>query len=418
MDECCKAYERLSGDIFPYSGRRSFMWFQPKLDLHTLEESISQIVQEYAPAALQRCQEDVFASDPIQCKTVILSFEVKSGKPYLFSTYGLSERKGTQDNAESDEKIIWNVKVTPLGPNDKPEHDHKGIASLMRIVDAAKATSAAPTYFRPLRVRAGSQVYVDGGLAANNPSLLIYNEFKQLRGKAVQVEKESDPSHETSESSGTFVEEFVSIGVSKERISLTGAKRDSTRSILRRNSDLRRKVQALAEPNSVSSNQTHKIMQSLTQNREIGKYWRLITDSSLSILSWEDWQKIRTTRRQASSNLHFDRYRLDRARNLAGVKRGCEATDRWQSFAGPLCYSRGQLAAESTDFGDWDKVRKGSKKEISYSSSGHDSLIPVGAVRLFATGYLDAVKILNSSTNPAILHAPHLNNSARAYAFI
>ena len=218
------------------------MWSQPKFDLHVLEESICQIVREYAPAALQRGREGVFASDPMQCKTTVISFRAKSGKPFLVLTYGRSERRGTQYNTNSDEKTIWNVKSTPLGPNDRPKQDYQRIASLPSIVEVAKATIAASTRFMPFRVRAGPQVYVDGGLAANNPSSLIYNELKRLRGKVMEVEKESDPKHETLEPSGTFVKTFVSIGVSKEQIPLTGANRDSTRSILRRNSDLRRKV--------------------------------------------------------------------------------------------------------------------------------------------------------------------------------
>ena len=54
-------------------------------------------------------------------------------------------------------------------------------ASLLRsdrddisMVDAAHASSAAPTYFEPLRV--GDRTYVDGGVGAINPSLHAYAE--------------------------------------------------------------------------------------------------------------------------------------------------------------------------------------------------------------------------------------------------
>lgn len=44
--------------------------------------------------------------------------------------------------------------------------------------DAARATSAAPTYFSPLK--RGSKVLVDGGIIANNPSLFAYSEARKL----------------------------------------------------------------------------------------------------------------------------------------------------------------------------------------------------------------------------------------------
>ena len=408
MDECVKAYARLFADSFPRSRRRFFLQSQPKLNSHILEESISQIVQEYAPAAIQRGQEDIFASDPMQCKTAVLSFAVKSGKPFLFRTYGLSDRKGTKGNTRSDEKITWNIKSTPLGPNDKPEQDRKeNHASLLRIAHAAKATSAAPTYFKPFHV--DSQTYVDGGSAANNPSLLIYSELKQIHGKAVHVEKESDPGQEYSESSSTFIEAFVSIGASKERTSDSGAQRDFTRSILRRNSDLRHKLQAFTEIKSVSSNETDRIMQSLTQMGEIEYYFRLISDPSSSILSWEDWLKIRKKSRQASFNLSPDPKRHQCASKLVDVKREREATGQWTSFAGPLCYSRGQISAESSDSRGLGSVREASNKSLRDTSTH---------VRLFEAEYLEAREGLNSPIDATISDAPFPDKSSRRCAFV
>ena len=43
---------------------------------------------------------------------------------------------------------------------------------------AARATTAAPTYFSPLRL--GSKVLVDGGVIANNPSLFAYSQARTL----------------------------------------------------------------------------------------------------------------------------------------------------------------------------------------------------------------------------------------------
>jgi hypothetical protein len=55
--------------------------------------------------------------------------------------------------------------------------------------DAARATSAAPTYFSPhitrsLRTDSREYCLIDGGVAANNPALLAYFEAKKLFPKA------------------------------------------------------------------------------------------------------------------------------------------------------------------------------------------------------------------------------------------
>lgn len=44
------------------------------------------------------------------------------------------------------------------------------------LVDVARATSAAPTYFSPHFIEAVNAYFVDGGLVANNPSYVAYHE--------------------------------------------------------------------------------------------------------------------------------------------------------------------------------------------------------------------------------------------------
>ncbi|KAI9795901.1 MAG: hypothetical protein M1833_006628 [Piccolia ochrophora] len=396
VDECLEAYRHLDDDIFARPRRRSLLWFRPKYDPHALQKSIGHIVREYAPAALQRGQEDVFASDPVQCKTAVVSFSVKSGKPFVFRTYDLSDSKGIQDKSKSERPIIWKIKSTPLGPKDTPEWDHKEThASLLRIFDAARATSAAPGYFTSFRVR--SQVYVDGGLAANNPSLLMCSELKEIRKKAVEVEKDFVSPQETPVPSGAFIDTFISIGVSKKPTSTTGANRDSTRSILRRNSDLLHKLQALVELDSVSSNETDSIMQSLTKTGDIASYYRFITDPSLSNLSLKHWQESRKEGNQASSEANISIDRQICAERLVHVKRRREETSRWSSFAGPLCYSREQLSAESTSIASsltesLSHVREAPNKIVIDSPSrGNES------ARVLTSGaeYHDAIKMQN-----------------------
>lgn len=61
-----------------------------------------------------------------------------------------------------------------------------------RVRDVCRATSAAPTYFEPARIRSVAGVYyplVDGGVFANNPALCAYTEARAKLGvqSAAQV---------------------------------------------------------------------------------------------------------------------------------------------------------------------------------------------------------------------------------------
>jgi patatin-like phospholipase/acyl hydrolase len=46
----------------------------------------------------------------------------------------------------------------------------------LNLIDVARATSAAPTYFKPHFIQKLSAYFVDGGLVANNPSYVAYHE--------------------------------------------------------------------------------------------------------------------------------------------------------------------------------------------------------------------------------------------------
>lgn len=48
-----------------------------------------------------------------------------------------------------------------------------------RMVDVALATSAAPTYFRPAFPKVGGGPLIDGGLCANNPSMIAFTDVLQ-----------------------------------------------------------------------------------------------------------------------------------------------------------------------------------------------------------------------------------------------
>ena len=83
--------------------------------------------------------------DELLTPTAMISYETKSGAPYIFRSY-----------------------------------DSHGF----KLTEALRATSAAPTYFSPVeledRLTGEKVVCIDGGVGANNPSMLAYLEARKL----------------------------------------------------------------------------------------------------------------------------------------------------------------------------------------------------------------------------------------------
>ncbi|KAI1740064.1 FabD/lysophospholipase-like protein [Xylaria scruposa] len=71
----------------------------------------------------------------------------------------------------------YNHRVRHL--NDEYERNPKTLEnSALRIHEACSATSAAPTYFRPVRL--WGRRFIDGGVYANNPSSIAWNEVSYM----------------------------------------------------------------------------------------------------------------------------------------------------------------------------------------------------------------------------------------------
>lgn len=84
--------------------------------------------------------------------------------PYVFRSY---------DNLHRNED-----------PNKRLLDRNPGVADKNEIWKVARATSAAPTYFKPMKI--GDDEYLDGGLGANNPCAEIYDEVLRMNNRAEQ----------------------------------------------------------------------------------------------------------------------------------------------------------------------------------------------------------------------------------------
>jgi len=97
---------------------------------------------------------------------VVLSYQKQTLEgfqtPYIFRTY-----KNLHHSADPDERLL-----------DR----NPGLAHDIPIWQVARATSAAPTYFKPMEI--DGLEYLDGGFGANNPCAEIYDEVRQMNNNS------------------------------------------------------------------------------------------------------------------------------------------------------------------------------------------------------------------------------------------
>lgn len=98
--------------------------------------------------------------------SVVLSYQKQLTKgvekTYLFRTY-----KNLHRGANPKERLL-----------DR----NPGLAHDVPIYQVARATSAAPTYFKPVKIN--DLEYLDGGFGANNPCIEIYDEVRKMNNNS------------------------------------------------------------------------------------------------------------------------------------------------------------------------------------------------------------------------------------------
>lgn len=96
----------------------------------------------------------------------------------LVELFGATTRLGDAKHAV----VIPAVNLTSGAPQIfKTPHDERWVRDLeLSVVDIALATSAAPTFFPPAKVK--NTLYADGGLFANSPDLVAWHEASHFLG--------------------------------------------------------------------------------------------------------------------------------------------------------------------------------------------------------------------------------------------
>lgn len=82
--------------------------------------------------------------------------------PYIFRSY---------DNLHRNDEL-----------NKGMLHRNPGVANKNEIWKVARATSAAPAYFKPMKI--DDDEYLDGGFGANNPCAEVYDEVQRMNNSA------------------------------------------------------------------------------------------------------------------------------------------------------------------------------------------------------------------------------------------
>ncbi|OJD30282.1 calcium-independent phospholipase a2-gamma [Diplodia corticola] len=142
IDECISHYPALVKKIFS-KPRAKMMGFRDRYNPKHLEEAIQTLVAEKSPRRPGRHTE----------RRVVIAKEISADgtveRPYRFRTYNTSYLKGGRDNSgPADDFPIWKV---------------------------ARATSAAPGYFKEMKI--DGRKYSDGAAGFNNPASLAIKEL-------------------------------------------------------------------------------------------------------------------------------------------------------------------------------------------------------------------------------------------------
>ncbi|OXV08362.1 hypothetical protein Egran_03875, partial [Elaphomyces granulatus] len=178
VDDAIQKYKQLANDIF--KKETAFSW-NAKYDHKPLERKLKEVISD-SGSPLRLDENALLVDNNRPCKSFVVTTNLTShsAKPVLLRAY------------ETE------FEVEPI--NKKP----------VKIWEAGRATSAAPTFFGPYKMEDGLE-YTDGGTIANNPTELGYQEASRLwqsRKIDLIVSIGTGPEKDLTLSSAT--EEFIS----------------------------------------------------------------------------------------------------------------------------------------------------------------------------------------------------------------
>lgn len=179
VDNCIDEYKCLGEKVFgnprPMALKGAILWH--KFSAQALEQVIKDVTSRHSEA---REFEATFPSDEDLCRTVVYAYadHLKSEIPYAFRTYYFAPKhSGTM--SLSRQRAMTN----------------HGDAPNLPIWQVARATSAAPGYFRPIKINKGNGGdprhrirFKDGGFGTNNPTKEAYYDIADKHGGLSKID--------------------------------------------------------------------------------------------------------------------------------------------------------------------------------------------------------------------------------------
>ncbi len=166
VDDCIEEYERLSARVFqkPSSRlKRSLTNYNKEAKWRVMKDQFD-MLRPMWPSPSEGSQQPVlFKSDPYRCRTIVCSIKSTQNNdfqtPFLFRSYD---------------------QLRPLNPSIEGLERSPSRSDTFAIWQVARATSAAPSYFKPVRLN--NNQYYDAAVDLNNPSWEVVKEVSLLTG--------------------------------------------------------------------------------------------------------------------------------------------------------------------------------------------------------------------------------------------
>ncbi|KAI9660360.1 MAG: hypothetical protein M1821_009710 [Bathelium mastoideum] len=156
VDQCIEKYRVLSDSVF----RRQHMFavnlrgrVQPRFRTADLQQAIQDIITQSTVIEGEGTGVNAVMrkETPSGCRTFVTALSGEFGDyRVVFSSYG---RPGESNRALYDSAKIW---------------------------EAARATSAASSFFDPIQIGAPSQTFLDGAVGQNNPVTVLWDEARRI----------------------------------------------------------------------------------------------------------------------------------------------------------------------------------------------------------------------------------------------
>ncbi|KAF1966045.1 hypothetical protein BU23DRAFT_334294, partial [Bimuria novae-zelandiae CBS 107.79] len=155
--QCKENFTRYADELFGH--RRSLLGFvptlsQPRYSEKRLIRATRLLLDKFDPSSEDnRWRRTIFASSDVRTKTAVVAY----------------------DNTISSQHVFRSHDYTPQLRSAKGHLSRFASASPQYIWQVARAASAAPFYFPPMEL--DEHTFLDGGMVANNPSMIALNEI-------------------------------------------------------------------------------------------------------------------------------------------------------------------------------------------------------------------------------------------------